>query len=126
VSVLVIDDDPLVAASLRRVLTRRYDVETIASGREALVKMRSRPLPDVVLCDLMMPEMTGLQLYALLARETPEALSRLVFVTGGAVSPESQEFLSSITNPTIEKPLDPAKLSEVIEDRVAIVRGISA
>jgi PAS domain S-box-containing protein len=125
VSVLVIDDDPLVSAALRRVLTRRCDVETISNGRDALVQLTSQPLPDVVLCDLMMPEMTGLQLYAQLARERPEALSRLVFVTGGAMSPESQEFLSSITNPTIEKPVDPRRLVELIDERVAVVRGLT-
>jgi PAS domain S-box-containing protein len=124
-SVLVIDDDPLVVAALRRVLARRYDVDTIASGRDALAALTSQPLPDVVLCDLMMPEMTGLQLYAQLARSRPEVLSRLVFVTGGAMSPESQEFLSSIANPVVEKPLDPERLVEVIDERVALVRGLT-
>ena len=61
---------------------------------------------DVVLCDLMMPEMSGMDLYAELGRLAPEQVDRMIFLTGGAFTPRAREFLEQIPNPRIEKPVD--------------------
>ena len=61
---------------------------------------------DVILCDLMMPEMTGMDLYAELGKLAGDQADRLVFVTGGAFTPRAREFLERVPNARVEKPID--------------------
>jgi two-component system response regulator MprA len=61
VRALIVDDEPAVRDSLRRVLVaERYDVDTAADGPEALAKLRAAA-PDVIILDVLMPEMSGLE-----------------------------------------------------------------
>ncbi|MFL5345097.1 MAG: two-component regulator propeller domain-containing protein [Hyalangium sp.] len=124
--VLVVDDDPLVSSALRRTLSREHDVEVVVSSRRALEMLISAEgLYDVVLCDLMMPEMTGMELHAQLEAAAPERAQRMVFVTGGAYTPAAQSFLERVTNPRLEKPFEPEKLRERVREWVAMARGES-
>ena len=86
--VLVVDDDPLVSAALRRTLVREHEVEVVVSARRALELLTSPAGDfDIILCDLMMPEMTGMELYAHVQTAAPERARRMVFITGGAYTP---------------------------------------
>jgi ligand-binding sensor domain-containing protein/signal transduction histidine kinase/CheY-like chemotaxis protein len=125
--VLVVDDDPLVSSALRRTLSREHDVEVVVSSRRAL-EMLSSPEGsyDVILCDLMMPEMTGMELHAQLEAAVPETARRMVFVTGGAYTPAAMSFLERVPNPRLEKPFEPEKLRERVREWVAKVRGAPA
>jgi ligand-binding sensor domain-containing protein/CheY-like chemotaxis protein len=109
--VLIVDDDPLVSSALRRTLAREHEVEVVVSSRRAL-EMLTAPEDsyDVILCDLMMPELTGMELHAQLERAKPERARRMVFVTGGAYTPVAKEFLERVSNPRVEKPFDPEAL----------------
>ena len=121
--VLVVDDDPLVSSALRRTLAREHDVEVVVSSRQALQLLLSpQGLFDVVLCDLMMPEMTGMELHAQVSAAEPARAERMVFVTGGAYTPAAQSFLERVTNPRLEKPFEPEKLRERVREWVAKVR----
>ena len=120
--VLVVDDDPLVSSALRRTLSREHDVEVVVSSRRALEMLMSpEGIYDVILCDLMMPEMTGMELHAQLEAAKPERAERMVFVTGGAYTPAAVEFLDRVTNPRLEKPFEPEKLRERVREWVAKV-----
>ncbi|HEX8702433.1 MAG TPA: two-component regulator propeller domain-containing protein [Myxococcaceae bacterium] len=122
--VLVVDDDPLVSSALRRTLAREHDVEVVVSSKQALQLLLSpQGLFDVVLCDLMMPEMTGMELHAQLSAAEPARAERMVFVTGGAYTPAAQSFLERVTNPRLEKPFEPEKLRERVREWVAKVRS---
>ncbi|MDY7230246.1 two-component regulator propeller domain-containing protein [Hyalangium rubrum] len=122
--VLVVDDDPLVSSALRRTLAREHEVEVVVSSRQALEMLRSpQGTYDVILCDLMMPEMTGMELYAQLKAAEPERAQRMVFVTGGAYTPAAQEFLEQVSNPRLDKPFEPEKLRERVREWVARVRA---
>jgi CheY-like chemotaxis protein len=68
----------------------------------------------VILCDLMMPELTGAELHAELVELAPDQARRMIFITGGAFSLASQTFLERITNPYFEKPCDLRKLRDAI------------
>jgi len=103
--VLVIDDEPLVGRSLKRHLSPRYDVETVTHGRKAIERAIAERY-DVILCDLMMPDVSGAEVYAEVTTARPELASRFVFMTGGAFTPRGREFLQSVSAPVLGKPFD--------------------
>jgi len=118
-TVLVIDDDLMFSTSLRRLLAGQHTVTVLNSGREALALLRSGETFDAILCDLMMPELTGAELHAALAADNQEIADRIIFITGGAFSPASQKFLESISNLCFEKPCNISDLRNAVRRRVA-------
>jgi CheY-like chemotaxis protein len=112
--VLVVDDEPLVRRAVQRILSPPHEVETRANGREALAALEGEGGFDLVLCDLMMPEMSGMELHGLLAEREPALASRFVFLTGGAFTPGARDFLSRVPNARVEKPFEPAALRELV------------
>lgn len=115
--VLVVDDEPLVCASLYRLLSRRFDVVPQTSPRQALTLLRAGERFDGVLADLMMPELSGPAFYEELNRVRPELASRVVFLTGGAFTENARAFLERTGSPRLEKPCDPAELIRVLAAR---------
>ncbi len=103
---LIVDDEPMILGALRRSFSSDYKVTCVGDGRRALERIRGGDRFEVILCDLMMPEMTGMDLYAELARLIPEQAERLVFVTGGAFTARAREFLERVPNARVEKPID--------------------
>jgi CheY-like chemotaxis protein len=67
------------------------------------------------MCDLMMPEMTGMDLHAELSSRDPALAERLVFMTGGAFTPAAREFLDRVVNARVEKPFDVPSLRTLIQ-----------
>jgi PAS domain S-box-containing protein len=116
--VLVVDDEPPLAASLRRVLGRDHDVVTVASGKAALDLVLGGSRFDVILCDLMMPEITGMDLFERLAKDAPEAARVMVFMTGGAFTPRAHAFLDDPSRRRIYKPFDPEGLRALVRELV--------
>jgi CheY-like chemotaxis protein len=114
--VLVVDDDAVVAKSVTRTLASHHDTVTADSGRRALDLLRGGARFDVILCDVMMPEMTGPELYDEVLRLAPEQARAMVFVTGGVFTSSAQEFLERVSNPRIEKPFDIPSLRSLIND----------
>ena len=88
--VLIVDDEVVFANSLRRMLSREHDVTVANSGRAALELLRAGERFDVILCDLMMPEITGMDVHAQLLQLSPEQADRMIFMTGGAFTPAAQ------------------------------------
>ena len=110
--VLIIDDDALVARSLARRL-REHSVEVADSGERGLERMRERSF-DCVLCDLMMPGLDGPGVHAravLLGQA-----HKLIFVTGGAFTSDGEQFVASVKNPVLSKPVDLKALRQAIEE----------
>jgi signal transduction histidine kinase len=114
--ILVVDDEPIVCFSLERLLSPEGDVVALTSARQALSIVREGERFDVILCDLMMPEMDAPVLYDELRAIAPAQAERMVFVTGGAFTVRAREFLESVPNPRLGKPFD-------IEALVALVRS---
>ena len=110
VRVLVVDDSPLMARGLARALRREHDVSTLTSAREALKCLTEGDRFDVVLCDLMMPEMTGVDFHRELERRRPDIARRVLFFTGGAFSPSTHAFVRRMADRCLEKPLDVAEV----------------
>jgi len=117
--VLVVDDEPLIGKSIARVLSPPHEVVTVTSAREALLCLEDPLRFDVVLCDLMMPEMSGMDFYSALMVRAPQAAGRMVFLTGGAFTQQARLFLERVSNPRLEKPFDPTVLRKLTDKLLA-------
>jgi CheY-like chemotaxis protein len=112
--ILVVDDEELVARVVTRTLTKDHDVVSLVNARDALA-LCTRERFDLILCDLMMPEMTGIDFHRELSRLVPEQAQRIVFLTGGAFTPEARRFLSETPREYLEKPYDPGDLRAIVQ-----------
>jgi PAS domain S-box-containing protein len=102
--ILVIDDEVHLARALRRILEQSHDATCVHSAQAGLDLLAAGERFDLILCDLMMPEMTGMRFHAEVAARWPALLDRLAFLTGGVINPTAQTFLASIEQPCLEKP----------------------
>ncbi len=116
--ILIIDDEAALAAVLGAALSAEHDAVLARSGREALAILAVDDRFDVILCDLMMPDMTGMDVFERLRDEKPALTSKVVFVTGGAFTPRARDFLHAVGNETIEKPFDMPSLRQLLRARV--------
>jgi PAS domain S-box-containing protein len=116
--VLVVEDDRLVGDVVRRFLGHDHDVSVAKSGFEALQLVTREPRFDVILCDLMMPQMTGEELWNEVRRFSPRQAERIVFMTGGPFTPGAREFLGSVSNRRIDKPFDLQSLQKLFIELV--------
>ena len=123
--VLVVDDDVFVARSIRRLLRPQHDVTLALSGRQALGLIRNSDY-DVIFCDVMMPEMTGMELHAAVSKQNIKLSERFVFITGGPFTPEARLLFDAVTNPCIQKPFTPTDLANVLESAVQATPGSRA
>ncbi|QQR88765.1 MAG: PAS domain-containing protein [Myxococcales bacterium] len=116
--VLVIDDDKTVASAMSRVLRAEHDVDVVNAANDALMKIRSGEQYDVVLCDLVMPKMTGMEFFDILTHESEECAKKVVFITGGASSREAHAFLDRVSNQRFYKPFNPRQLRDSVRAMV--------
>jgi signal transduction histidine kinase len=113
--VLVLDDEAAVGKALHRLLSTRHQVTTFDRAQDALAHITSGRRFDAILCDLMMPEMSGPQFHHELEQLAPEQAQRVIFMTGGAFTEETRAFLSAARNPCMDKPLDIQRLLSMLE-----------
>ncbi|MBN1206659.1 MAG: PAS domain S-box protein [Myxococcaceae bacterium] len=104
--ILVIDDEPGVGRALARMIGGQHTVAVVESGQEALERLLSAGPFDVVFCDLMMPDISGMDVYERVRELKPGLAARFVFMTGGAFTPRAREFLETVPNGWLEKPFD--------------------
>lgn len=107
--ILIIDDEALVREVLVGML-RDHETVVAASGTEGRSILVEDSEFDVILCDLMMPGLSGMDLFTWLKERDPGAAKRVVLITGGAFTPKTQEFLTAFNPPTLNKPFDAASL----------------
>ena len=113
--ILVADDDELVLRSVERSLAKEHAVVAVGSAKEALALCAGGERFDLILCDLMMPDMTGMDLHRELSLVAPEQANRMIFVTGGAFTDRARQFLSETPREHIEKPFHAANLRAIIQ-----------
>lgn len=110
--ILIVDDDVAVARSLARGLGAGHQITVETRAEAALARILSaRERFDVIFCDLMMPEMTGMDLHDRLAVAAPDVADRMVFLTGGAFTPRARDFLEAL--PATRRLAKPFDLREV-------------
>jgi DNA-binding NtrC family response regulator len=96
-------------------LEERHDVVVISSGRDALEWLENDWDFDLVLCDLDMPEVNGKAVYETVVKTHPELARRFVFMTGGACSPWSEDFMASYSGLQLEKPFTTDDVEQVLD-----------
>jgi PAS domain S-box-containing protein len=116
-SILVVDDDRAVGIALARVL-RDHDVTVVPGGRRALDLLLAGTRFDVILSDLMMPEMSGMELYDAVLHRLPDAAATMVFITGGAFTHDAAAFLERVPNERMSKPFEPQMVRDLVARRL--------
>lgn len=115
--ILVVDDEPAILNAVKRAL-RVHDVTVASSAREAAPLLEKSAF-DVVLCDLVMPEQSGIDWFASVQKTTPGLAERFVFMTGGGFNDRTRSFLNETVHPVLQKPFDAKTLRWVIASRLA-------
>ncbi len=115
--ILLVDDEPMVLRTLKRVLGD-HDVVALEGAAEALALLERGERFDMIFSDVIMPHMTGMELYERLLRERPDVAARVVFLSGGAQSVRELEFLASIPNTCLEKPISFTTLRAFVQQRL--------
>jgi CheY-like chemotaxis protein/anti-sigma regulatory factor (Ser/Thr protein kinase) len=120
--VLIVDDEPTMCRSLQILLRDDYDTTVALGGAEALELIERGDSFDLILCDLMMPGVTGMDLFSQLEQKRPGLEKRMIFMTGGAFTDEARAFLSRCPNLRLQKPF----AAEALETALQQVLQLSA
>jgi signal transduction histidine kinase len=112
--VLVIDDDAPVGEAIARVLQDEAEVEVLTDGRAAMTRLAPEERWDVILCDLMMPGVSGIEVYAAALERAPNLAGHFVFMTAGAFTPRARAFVASVPDRCLEKPLSVDRIREIV------------
>jgi FixJ family two-component response regulator len=113
VRVVVIDDEPSILTAVVRMLGAGFEVRTFAAAPAALAAIVAET-PEAILCDVMMPGMSGAEFWSRLEAAAPALLQRVVLLTGGAFTPQAQAFIESSRAPLVEKPFSTKALRDAV------------
>jgi PAS domain S-box-containing protein len=113
--VLIVDDEPAILKTMQRLLGRDHDVVACDDSRKAATLLAEDPAFDIVLCDLMMPNVSGMALYEQLRARAPALAERFVFMTGGATEATARAFLANTSSEQMEKPFNIAHLRATVK-----------
>jgi signal transduction histidine kinase len=116
--VLVVDDEPMITKAVQRMLSAEHEIVTMDSAEEALQRIGAGERFDVILCDLMMPQMTGMDLHSELLRVAQDQATHMIFLTGGTFTSRARCFLEETPNQRIEKPFSAASLRALVNDQI--------
>lgn len=116
--ILVIEDDPGVAKAIDRILRDEHDVRVVTEPHRALEIIDRDPSFDIVLCDLMMPKVSGVELFDAVARANPALAEKFVFVTAASDATVAREFFERVPNRVISKPFDAELLRNAVRTLV--------
>lgn len=124
--IVVADDEPFILSALNDTLSDEYEVHSASNGREA-VKVAEKVLPDLIILDVMMPEMDGLDACKTLKREKSTANIPVILLTAKGQITDIEKGFKSGADAYVVKPFSPARLLEKVEEifeKVAMRRKI--
>ena len=128
--VLVVDDEPFIRHVAQQVLGRDFDVEVLSNAHDTLSALEHDRDRDALIIDVMMPGFTGVELYRLVERRWPDLAERVLFVTGGAFTPDARRFMDELEARgqihVLEKPFEVGELRRAVAHTVARARGGAA
>jgi signal transduction histidine kinase len=112
--ILVIDDEPALCAVIRRLLHHEHEIVGFVDASAALDHLRRDNAFDLVICDIMMPNMSGIEFFGQLKKAEPQLAKRTLFMTGGAFTLPTRQFLGTVPNQLLEKPFETNALHAAI------------
>jgi CheY-like chemotaxis protein len=113
--VLIVDDEPAIRNILARILSNKgHQAQTVSSGKAALAMLHEKGY-DLLVADLKMSGLSGMDLYETLKKKRPDMADRTVFITGDTMTEETNDFLASSGRPYLAKPFTPMEFLEIIE-----------
>ena len=113
--ILLVDDEPDIRKLMRRVLREQdFSVLEAGDGEEALARIARHPI-QLIISNIRMPRMSGLNLYTYLAEICPAVVERIVFCSGDIAGEDSCRFLARTKAPWLTKPFDLDDLMELVE-----------
>jgi len=117
--ILVVDNEPMLLKLFTHILREKYLITTVDSGSKAMELLFESPKKfDVIIADLNMPNLSGADLYRLVADKLPGIEKRFIFVTGGTSISWVQQFLEGLDNPVLEKPFSPDDILKLVAKRL--------
>jgi CheY-like chemotaxis protein len=118
--ILLVDDEESLLRAMTRLLKPDHEVVAVSDARTALAMLTGEQTEhyDLVFCDLMMPHVSGMELFAHVKAHNPKTAERFVFMTAGAISEDARSFLAASTNPCVEKPFGSAVLRALAQKLV--------
>jgi CheY-like chemotaxis protein len=116
--VLVVDDEASIGKAVGRIFAEEHTVVALQSAEQAIARIKAGERFDVILCDLLMPQMTGMDFHDVLRQLDPVQAANIIYLTGGAFTDRARAFLAEVPNQRIEKPFDPIHLKALINDRI--------
>ncbi len=120
--VLIVDDEAPLRLVMQRLLVA-HDVVSASSGTEALTLLEQDRAFDLILCDLMMPGVTGMDVHQWLVQHDPVLAARMVFITGGAFGPTAADYLSDAGNLKLEKPFNKEEFRDIVSGRIRAAKS---
>ncbi len=114
---LLVEDNPAIRFALSRYFTRRrWVVDEVVNGKEALDRLRSAPIDryDLIISDVKMPVVSGIELHAILSDEMPSLLPKFIFSTGDSSAEDVSEFVSRTNCTVIAKPFELTLLDKIL------------
>jgi CheY-like chemotaxis protein len=113
--ILVVDDEPAILQFLSRVLSDEgHEVETVDNADDVLEMIKSKRY-SLILLDIKMPGMSGIELYKRMQKMNPSLAKRVMFVTGDIMGARTAAFLSKTKAPHITKPFDAEQLKKEVK-----------
>jgi CheY-like chemotaxis protein len=120
--VLIVDDEPRVAQALKRMLTGDHELTVASCGAEAIAHVAAGERYDAIITDVMMPNMTGIELYDRLEDMAPDQAMRVIFLSGGVFTEQTQSRLETSGNPQLQKPVSSPELRACVAKMVVAQR----
>jgi len=118
-NLLVVDDEPLLLKALGRMLGRAHTLTLAGSGREALQLFEDGKRFDAILCDMMMPDVSGLDVWEHLGTLDPAQRRSFIFMTGGTFTERARRFIDEVRPPVLEKPFTASAFANLLAELTA-------
>jgi PAS domain S-box-containing protein len=117
--VLIVDDEPRVAQALKRMLHGDHDLTLASCGAEAIEHVAAGERFDAIITDVMMPNMTGIELFDRLETLAPDQAMRVIFLSGGVFTAQTRTRLEAAGNPQLQKPVSSQELRACVATLVS-------
>jgi|SRR5690606_11407119 len=119
---LIVDDEVSILLLMRRLFGGKYTLVLERDGSAALKLLQVDWDFDAVICDILLPYVNGMEIYAEVKKVNPHLADRIVFLTGGSLIPSINHFMKAVSNHVLEKPFNLKQLEELVD---SIVRSRS-